>query len=400
MKLSTFLYKGFTSEGTKTGGARKFNTVGEMEEYVKTLDLEGVEVFESKTKYNTMLYKYVDAKELSIFCKQMSVVFFSYITLMEGITMLADQSDNEELKIALTEIHDFMDKGYTFAETIAMYDHIFGKYLIKMIFIGEGSGNLDVIFADMSNYFDKESSIRKKIKSAVTYPLVLSIMMLAIIIFLIKAILPMFDSMLTSMGADIATPTQMIIGFTTFFSNYGIIVLILILMVIVSFKFYANTEKGSLAYDKLKTNLPGVKYITARVITTRYARSLAILLKSGIQVVSAIEQSIVLVDNTYLNQKFVTAYEKIKDGADLASTLEEIGIFPKLFIKMIIIGQSTGNLDVMLDKSSSLFEDEVDDAIDRTTKLIEPILITVLSLIVGIILISVIVPMINIMRAI
>ncbi len=396
--MSTFLYKGFTSEGTKVGGAKNFSNAGEMEKYAKELGIEGVEVFESKTKFTTTQYRYVDPKELSIFCKQMSVVFFSYITLMEGILMLADQSDNEELKTALTEIHDLMDKGYTFAETIAMYDHIFGRYLIKMIFIGEASGNLDVIFADMSSYYEKENNIRKKIKAAITYPVTLSIMMLAIIVFLVRSILPMFDSMLTSMGAAPSLVTGSIIAITEFFNTYGIIFLLGFVAVVVGLNFYFKTEKGSFALDKLKTKLPGVKYITARVITTRFARSLAILLKSGIQVVSAIEQSIVLVDNTYLNKKFVTAYEKIKDGEDLANTLEEIGIFPNLFIKMIIIGQSTGNLDVMLDKSSNLFEDEVDDAIDRTTRLIEPILITILSLIVGIILLAVMLPMINIMQ--
>ncbi|MFV0519140.1 MAG: type II secretion system F family protein [Lachnospirales bacterium] len=396
--MSTFLYKGFTDEGNKVGGAKSFNSLSEMEKYVNSLNINRFEIFESKTNYSSKKYKLVNTNVLSIFCNQMSVVFFSFITLIEGVKMIAEQSDNKDLIIALNEIADFMDKGYTFGETVAMYDHIFGKYLIEMVMIGEVSGNLDVVFAELSTFFEKESKLRKKIKSAITYPIVLSIMMLAIIIFLIKSILPMFDSMLTSMGATQSTLTSSILGITQFFNTFGLGIIAVIIIIIVVLNFYFKTEKGRLVFDKLKVNLPGVKYVTTSIITTRFSRSLGILLRSGIQIVSALEQSSLLVDNTYLKERFVTAQEKVKNGENLAVALEEIGVFPKLFIKMLIVGNTTGNLDVVLDKSAKLFEDEVDTSIDRAVKLIEPILITILSLIVGAILLAIMIPMINIME--
>lgn len=396
--MPTFLYKGISKDGTKVGGSKSFNSKDEMKKFVETLDLYNTEIFESKTKYNTKLYKSVNQKELSLFCKQMSVLFFSHITFMEGIQMLGDQSNNKELKIALNEIYEIMDKGYTFAETFAMYDHIFGKYLINMVFIGESSGTLDSIFSDMSIYYEKENKVQKKIRSAVTYPIVLSVIMFAIIIFLVKSILPMFDSMLMSMGAESSLLTESIIAVANFLNVYGIIFILIIVLIIIAMKFYGKTEKGKFAFDKAKMTVSGLKYINSRIVTARFSRSMAILIKSGTQVVSAIDQSIVLLNNVYLKEKFIIAYEKVKAGESLSYALNEIGVFPELFIKMTIIGERTGNLDAMLDKSSQVFQEEVDDSIDKMTGLIEPVLITILSLIVGAILLAIMLPMIEIMQ--
>lgn len=398
--MTTFLYKGYNTSGEKVFGSKSYSTEQAMYKHLEELNLSDIEIYKSKTRYKNKQYSLVSPKELSIFCKQLSVMVFSSISLVEGIYLLADQSDNKELKNALTEIGGFLDMGYTFSESISMYEHIFGAYLIQMVSIGEDSGNLDEVFSDMSNYFDKEHEIRKKVKAAVMYPITLSIMMFAIILFLIKSMLPMFDSILISMGAKVSSLTYYIMQVSEFMNKFYLLFIFIIFVVIGAIYIYVSTDKGRYKFDKMKATFPLISFITNRVVTARFSRSMSMLLKSGTDVLSSLDKSIKLIDNKYIYDKLDKANNKIKDGAPVVETIEEMEIFPKLFTKMMNIGEKTGNLDEMLFKATEIFEEEAYDAIDRTTRLIEPILITILTLVIGILLIAIMIPMINIMGSI
>jgi type IV pilus assembly protein PilC len=398
--MATFLYRGFDAEGRRAGGAKEFPSETMMKSWLEKSGITDFQIFISETKYNRDVYAYVTPKELSVFCKQMSVLFFSHITLMEGVNILCEQTDNKQLKQALKEIYDLMDKGNTLSEAMCMYDHVFSSYLLSMVVIGETSGTLDAVFSRMSDYYDKESKIRKKVKSAVTYPAILTLLMTAIVVLLIVRILPMFNDILRSMGAELPAATAMILGAGQFLARYGLIILAVIIAVVIACIIYFRTEKGKLLFDEMRFKIPAYRFITKRIITSRFARSHAILFNSGVQILNALEDITVLMGNRYLEGKLRIAVEKAKNHEDLTEALTEVGVFPTLFLKMFNIGERTGNLDEMLDKAASVFDDEVDDAVERFTALLEPILIIILSLIVGVILLSVVLPMITVMNAI
>jgi type IV pilus assembly protein PilC len=330
----------------------------------------------------------------------MSVLFFSHITLIEGVSILIEQSDNKQLKQALTEVYAFMEKGFTLAEAMSMYGHIFTSYMLSMVVIGEKSGTLDTVFSLLSDYYDKESKIRKRIKSAITYPAILTALMAAIVVLLIVRILPMFGDILDSMGASMPAMTAGILGGGAFLATYGLFFIAGIIIIALGCIIYFRTEKGQYNYDRIKFRIPAYRFIACRVITSRFARSLAILFKSGVQLLNALEDVTVLMGNKYLEEKLKSAVEKAKNREEISEVLKEIGIFPALFIKMFNIGERTGNLDEMLEKSASVFDEEVDDAVERFTQMLEPVLIIVLSLVVGAILLSVVLPMITVMNAI
>jgi len=398
--VPTFTYRAYDSENVRVCGSRKADSEDAVRSYAEGKGCTGVSVFKSETTYRAGLYKLVTPKELSIFCRQMSVLFFSQITLMEGVILLSEQTENKNLKTALLEIHALMEQGYTLAETMGMYPHIFGAYLLNMVSIGETSGTLDVVFMDMSDYFDKESKLRKKLSSAITYPAILTVMMAAIVLLLILKILPMFGDILRSMGGEMPAVTRAMIAFSGFFVTYLPVIIAVIVVIIVAITFYVRTEKGAIWFDKLKLTAPVAKFINTRVITARFARSMSILLKSGVQLVNALEETKALIDNKYLEGKFNEIISQVKTGTELDVALRELGIFPPLFLKMVYIGQTTGHIDNMLDKSAIMFDEDVDEALERLTVLLEPILIIVLSIVVGIILVSVMLPMISIMNAI
>ena len=398
--MPTFTYKGINAEGRRVCGSCSYPTQALAEEYLQKRELTGISVFASKTKYSSGLYSVVAPKELSIFCREMSVMFFSHITLMEGLQLLREQSENKQLKVAIGEVYDHMGAGFTFAEAMGMYDHIFSAYLLNMITIGETSGTLDSVFSRMAEYFDKEYRIRKKLKAAVTYPLLLTVLMGAILVLLIIRILPMFERTLSSMGGEMPLATNIIFAVANFLGSYALIILIAIAAVVFLYVLYVRTDKGRMWLDKTKLSFPVSRFIQTRILTARFSRSLAILLKSGVQLLNAMEDITVLMDNKHLEIKFAAALRQIKEGRNLPEVLGEIGIFPPLFLKLVTVGNTTGHLDEMLDRSAGILDEEVDDAVERITVTIEPALIIVLSVVVGVILLSVMLPMISIMNAI
>ena len=398
--MPTFTFRAYDSENVRVYGSRKADSEGTVQKYAEGKGYTGVSVFKSETAYRAGNFKLATAKELSIFCRQMSVLFFSQITLMEGVVLLSEQTENKNMKTALLEIHALMEQGYTLSESMGMYPHIFGAYLLNMVSIGETSGTLDIVFGDMSDYFDKEAKLRKKLASAITYPAILTIMMAAIILLLILKILPMFGDILRSMGGEMPAVTRAMISFSGFVVAYLPIIIAVIVIIVLLVTAYSRTEKGAIWFDKMKLRAPVAKFINTRVITSRFARSMAILLKSGVQLVNALEETKAIIDNKYLEKTFNEIIRKVKDGMDLDVALKELGIFPPLFLKMVFIGQTTGHIDNMLDKSAVMFDEDVDEALEKLTIMLEPILIIVLSVVVGIILVSVMLPMISIMNAI
>jgi type IV pilus assembly protein PilC len=396
--MGTFVYIADTMEGLLVTGARNFKDKSGAVRTLEDQGLTNIEVFHTNTHF--IAGRDVGAKELAIFSRQMSIMFISNITVMEGVVLIAEQTGNKELKSALTEIHELMNRGFSFRQSIGMYPHIFGFYLINMVNIGESSGTLDIIFEKLSLYYEKEDKIRRKLRSATAYPSVLAILMFGIVLLLILKILPMFQSTLLSMSGEVPTATALIFSSAAFIGKYSFVILGILLAIIISLTIFFKTERGGILFDRLKVSIPLSKYVQARIITSRYARSLAILLKSGVQLLNAMEDIIPLIENKYLESRFKIAFENVKNGQDFVDSLSVIKIFPSLFLRMATIGHTTGRLDEMLDKSASIFDDEVDEAVDRMTLMIEPALIIILSVIVGIILLSVMLPMISIMNAI
>ncbi len=396
--MSTYTYTAINTEGRKIYGALNLASEDAVKQHLESDSLLNIVVYKSATRYVSNPYKNVPAHELHVFCRQISVIYTSQIALLEGIVFLAGQTENKQLKIALSEIHTHMSNGIPFAEAIGMYPNIFNSYLVSMVAIGETSGTLDSIFSDLADYYEKEAKIRKKIRSAVAYPAVLTVLMSAIVLFLIIQVLPMFQETLYKMGGDIPEVTKAILSVSTFLQVYLPYIGVAIVLLIIAAIYYSKTTSGSAFFDRMKVSLPFSKYINSRVITARLARSLSILLKSGVHLLNALDDVVPLIDNSYIQKQFVESVKQIKNGEDVTESLSKIKIFPPLFLKMINIGQITGNLDEMLARTTGIFDDEVDESLNSFTVMIEPLLIIILSIIVGIILVSVMLPMISIMN--
>ena len=340
-------------------------------------------------------------KDLATFCRQMNMVIRSDITLVEGVSIVAEQTLNTEIKKALIAIHHDMDGGKPFAISISEYKNIFPAYLLNMLRLGENSGNLDTVTEQLADYYEKENYFHNKLRSATIYPLILLILMTAVIILLLVKVLPTFQAILSSLGGELPVLTKVFLALGTFIGNFFIIFIILLLVLYIIGRLYSRSLGGRYFFDKLSLHLPGIGRLNRYSLTARFSRSMAILLKSGVPLIVAIESVSELIDNSYLAEKLKLSQDKIsKDNMDFASALTSLNIFPPLFLRMAAIGEKTGNLDIMLSKSSHTFDEEANDSLERLSVMIEPALIIILSLIVTVILLSVMLPMINIISSI
>ena len=396
--MQVFTYIAVDNEGRGVSGSKYASGRTAVEQFLTEKGFTNTEIFASATLQG--VNGRVSLKELAVFCRMMSVVLISHLSVTEGLSLILEQTEDRNLRKALKEIYQFMDTGYTFGQSIGMYPHIFGSYALNMINVGEASGSMDVILNRLSLYFDKEDNIKRKLKSAISYPLVLTALMTSIIILLIVKILPMFEATMASMGGVMPHAASIIFRSAGLISKYFVVIIGAIAILAIIAIMYMRTEKGRLIADKFKISAPVFKYVNTRIITSRYARSLSILLKSGVQLVNAMQEITKLVNNSYLESQFYNAVKRVRDGDSIDDVLNNIHIFPPIFIRLVTIGHTAGHLDEMLEKSAVIFDEEVDHAIEQITLTVEPVLIIILSVVVGIILLSVMLPMIGIMNAI
>ena len=343
----------------------------------------------------------VPIRDLAFFCRQMALVLHSDITVMEGVQILIDQTENALLKRALGDIYQDMENGTPFADAFDKHrGAVFPAYLANMVIIGGKSGTSDVVFAQMADYYEKDNKVRQKVKSAIMYPAILTILMIGIVILLIVKILPMFNEVLVSMGGTLPAVTQSMMNLSRFASGNFLLILIVIILIIIGLVFYFRTPGGTLFVDRMKITAPLVRGVFIRIVTARFARSLGILLKSGVSLLSSLEMMENLIDNSFVEEKFRKTREVLSEGSGLVSSLAQTEVFQPLFLRLVSVGERTGFLDDMMIKSADVFDEEVDGALERLTSFIEPLIIVVLSVIVGVILLSVMLPVISIMNAI
>lgn len=398
--MATYLFRGITLDGERIGGAKKLNNKEQVVQFTNELDLAKVEVYESETIFAKGEYSLVSRREMSVFCKQMNVIMKSHLPLLEGVLLESEQTDNKTLKKVLVEVHGFMLQGISFAEALMMYNHIFSEYMLSMVNIGETTGTLDRAFLELSHYYEKEDTIHKEVKRTLTYPLYLTSIITVAIVLIVVKILPVFSDILSSFGSENYVLTRIVLGLSNFLNSY----LFILLGIIVVFMFigigYMRTERGVLLPDKLKLKLPIISDVYKKIICYRFIRCLSVMLNAGISFPQSFELAITVINNKQIEPLFETALQDIKNGQPLDVCLESTGVFPHMYLRMIVIGQNTGYLDQMLNEASVLLESDVDESLYKLTALVEPTIMVVLSLVVILMLVSIVLPMIDIMNSI
>ncbi len=336
--------------------------------------------------------------ERILFSRQLALALNSDITITEALDIIRSKTEEPVLEKALEEMVAKIYMGYSFGDVIKEQEEVFSEFYVNMVNIGEESGNLAEILEQVAQTYERDLLTLKKVKQAVAYPLILTTLMFGVIILLITEVMPMFDRVLKSLGGEMPQITKLILQAGLFLKSYGWILLLLLALLVLGVYYYGKTEKGKVFFDRMKFYIPYQKDLTASMLAARFARNLGLLMTSGIPVSRALEMIYPVIDNEYLAEGIKKSLEQVNNGTSLDEVIEKLNLFPRLLIKLFSVGVATGQMDNALLRAAEEMDREVDDRLAKLTSVLEPLLIVILSVIVGIILISVVLPVVSIMN--
>ncbi|MCK8058905.1 MULTISPECIES: type II secretion system F family protein [unclassified Fusibacter] len=360
------------------------------EEQAKSKDLAELSIFQPKVK----------AKDIAVFCKQLHIMLYAGMPLISALDVLESQSDNLTLKKAVKQMALDVQKGEILSSTMKKHTNAFPALLINMVESGELTGNLDSVLMRMSDHFTKENKIQTKIKGALVYPAILSVLAVVVVTFLLVFIMPTFVGMFESSGVPLPTPTLILMGISSALKTYWYLFIAGAAGLYYLGRAILKSKEGKRAVDKLKFKIPIVNSSVAKIATSRFTRTLSTLLASGIPIIQALESSASVTGNMVVIEGLAQVAEDIKKGEKLSSLLKKVGIFPPMVISMVGIGEESGALEEMLEKTADYFDEELEAAIQRLVTMIEPLMIVVMALIIGFIVISMMLPMFDMMQTV
>ena len=356
-------------------------------EIMKNMNFKGIQIYKRK----------ISAKDISILCKQFSVLLGAGINLSEVLNILSEQSKSKRLRKYLYNIYKEVQRGEELGTAMNRMDKVFPSFMLQMIKVGECSGKLEHIFRSLSEYYYNENKIKRKVIDALRYPIVLFIITFIIFLFLMTKIVPTFTETLTSLGAELPTITKVLLAVSEVIKNNVIFFILCPIITTITLCCYSKTSRGKIFTSKVKLNIPIIKGLHKKILTVKFSKYLAMLLSSGFNVINSLQTLSDIMGNAIVERKIRDSIDYIKVGESLTYSINKIEIFDPLLISMMAIGEESGKLEEMLTKSAEIYEEEVYEAIEKGTKLIEPTMIVGISFFVGSIILSIVIPMFSVM---
>lgn len=351
-----------------------------------------VEEIKDSVKIDLSSMQKVKTKDIAIFCRQFYTMLNAGSPINNAMHVLSTQLPNKKLREALSKAEDDIRKGSTLSEAMKSQSNIFPELLIKMVATGEVSGTLDSVMLRMSKHYEKENKINNKIKNAMIYPMVLAFVAIGVIVFILTFVMPMFVDMFKDSGVQLPLSTRIMLSISNGIKENGIFILIIIAIFVFVFRVYIKSDKGKLFSSKFKLTCPVIKKLNQKIIVSRFTRTLSTVLSSGIPLVQALEVVNEVIGNKIVEQELNNITEKVVKGDGLSEPIRNSRIFPLMLSSMIKIGEESGALDDILNKTADFYDDELENEINNMTALLEPIMIAVMGVIVGFLIISIIKP--------
>jgi type IV pilus assembly protein PilC len=338
-------------------------------------------------------------EEIASFFNQSALLFQAGFTPRDAMSILYNDCKNDDGKAIIKQILDSCSIGEPFNKALANTE-MFPQYVLSMIALGEESGNLDDCMISLSDYYEKEENIHESIKSAVTYPMIMIVMMIVVILVLIGKVMPIFEQVFEELGSEITGFAASLLSVSGVLNKYSIVLVLLLCIIAVIYILSTRTVFGKKIVYKVLNVLPLTKDFYDSVACGRFASGLAIALSSGMDTYTSLDMVSELIGNERMVEKIAACSSMLKNGSNFAEALTESGIFSNLHSQMIAVGFKSGNIDTVLKKISDNYEKETMHKIQHIISILEPTLVIILSIIVGLILLSVILPLMGIMTSI
>lgn len=335
----------------------------------------------------------VSNQEMALMTRQLATLVGASIPLVEALTALIDQVENIKLKKTLTRVRDQVNEGSSMAEALKAHPRIFSNLFSNMVSAGESSGTLDLVLKRLADFTQNQMQLVSKVKGAMVYPLMMLVMMAGVMIFLTTYLIPKISDILKDLGMVLPWYTRIMMGISSFMQNYWWAVILAVVVFVIGVRRWFKTEKGTSWRDRKILRLPLFGNLVRKVAIARFARTLSTLLNGGVPIIASMRIVRNVVDNSVLAGALDKARESITEGSSIAGPLKASGMFPPMVIHMIGVGEKSGELEDMLNQVAEAYEFEVSTTVEAMTKILEPVMLLVLAAMVAFIMMSIIVPL-------
>lgn len=397
--MPVYIWKGKNSQGEKRKGEIEAPDQTSVLAQLKRLRISDPVIKEKPKDLfgNVAFFKpKVTGKDVVIFTRQLSTMIDAGLPLVQGLEILEKQQDNPTFKKVLNSIRTDVESGSTLADSMRKHPKVFDSLFSNMIEAGETGGILDTILSRLAVFMEKSMALKKKIKGAMTYPticLAISILILAVILIFV---VPVFETMFEDFGSTLPLPTLFLVNLSNLVKDYFIFLIIAFVIIVMIFKKIYNTEKGRLIIDRYALKSPVFGILLKKVAVAKFTRTLSTMLHSGVPILEALQVVAKTSGNKVIENAVFRVADSIAEGRPIAEPLEESGVFPNMVVQMINVGESVGALDTMLEKIADFYDQEVDQAVENLTAMIEPFMMVFLGGMIGGIVVAMYLPIFKI----
>ncbi len=384
--MPIYIWKGINSYGEKRKGELEAVDEAAARAQLRRLRIENPKIKEKPKDIfeNIAIFQpKVTGKDIVIFTRQLSTMIDAGLPLVQCLQILAKQQTNTTLRKVLQEIQTDVETGTTLADSMRKHPKIFDNLYTNMIEAGELGGILDTILSRLAVFKEKAMALQKKIKGAMTYPIICLAISLLILVIILVFVIPVFVEMFESMDSTLPVPTQIVVNMSDFVKGNFLYLAIAAGFIFFIFKKIYNTEKGRFKIDNFFLHAPIAGELIRKTAVAKFTRTLSTMLQSGVPILDALQVVAKTSGNKVIERSVFRVSDAIAEGRPIAEPLEETGVFPNMVVQMINVGESVGALDTMLEKIADFYDEEVDQAVENLTAMIEPLMMVFLGGMIG-----------------
>ncbi|HEB73448.1 MAG TPA: type II secretion system F family protein [Nitrospirae bacterium] len=331
-------------------------------------------------------------KDVVIFTRQFATMIGAGLPLVQCLSILGGSVENRIFGATISDIKSKVESGETFADALRKHPKVFDPLYTNMIEAGEVGGILDTIMIRLAEYSEKAMALKGKIKAAMVYPSAIVTVAVAVVIFLLVFVIPMFGTMFSDFGQALPWPTQVVLGASNFVIERWYLVFVLPVVLFVAYVQFRQTDKGRLITDKIYIRLPVLGPLIQKIAVAKFTRTMGTLISSGVPIIEGLEITAKTAGQKVIELAVLEVIDDIKQGKGLSDPLKDQGVFPSMVVQMIEVGEQTGALDAMMNKIADFYDEEVDTAVEGLTSLLEPALMVFLGIVVGFVVVAMYMP--------
>jgi general secretion pathway protein F len=400
--MPVYEYRALNVKGSKIKGIINADSIVAARQKLRETDIFPIEIKEtsarekdepSTKKSVATFFKRVSLREVSTMTRQLATLLGGGLPLLASLTTLVSQTANPQLKKTMAQVKEQVNEGVSLAQSISYYPRIFPPFYVNMVRAGEASGTLDIVLERLADFNEKQQALRGKIRAALAYPIFMFVIGSFVLFILTTFLIPKITTIFNDMHQTLPGITIVMISVSSFLKSFWLLILFLIIAAITGIRYiFAKTVRGQYIRDKLKLKIPLSGPLLHKIAVARFSRTLGTLLQSGVPLLTALSIVKNVVNNRLIADVIQEASKEVEEGQNLSGTLSKSSLIPPMTIQMISVGEQSGTLEAMLYKVADSYENEVESSVLAMTAILEPVMILVMGLFVGLIVISILLP--------